>query len=244
MKFGDMNQIGLLLQILGFLMVAIIAGIILEKGFTKNLSVRISELMFMICSSLDRATAFLGRITVVRRFEILRRSKDSRNVELLSSFRITMFTKFLKDILSYLAVLIFLIMPIVLLVVGSLSDIQWLFWTGIAIMALGYVGITYSIFLVYALAELEEGQESTLSGHLRRMWLSLVLTVTAHLTLIIVNIYELLMLCLLLVIMFWFKLFQMLLLLLSGHDTLKKALVVIGVIAAITGLILQYIAGF
>lgn len=224
-----MGKIGLLIELIGFVMVVFFAGVLLERGVTKTLSKKVEEIIFSFAINLDRIPSLLFTIPLLDKYEF----SFLRDVP-LSSIKEKRIAELLKEPIIGLSLLIIISLPIGIPVVGWIKNIQWLFWISTIYLIVTYI---FGSFEFFGLLKYESRRfQKTL------MWLVVFCPVIFHLGVIITYAIWFSGAIVVLLALYTLRVMQTTLILLSGRDTLKTTLLVIGAITAIIGLILQYIA--
>lgn len=213
----SIDQIGMILEIVGFLLVALFAGILLEKGVLGIWAGKGEALFFSVAKILDKFTFSWSREG--RSSFIIGMPGEQR----LSSLRLGTFGSILISTID-LSLPLF---AIICVIIGWQRNMPWLFWIGVGIFVLAF-----SITLV------SYCREEYLGESWKDIWVPPSLSL---ITMLFFSLFSplLIALCFSLAIL---KTLQMIATLLAGRDFLKKALIIVGSIMVLTGLILQFIS--
>lgn len=213
----SIEQIGMILEIVGFLLVALFAGILLEKGVFGIWAGKGESLFFSLAKILDKFTFSWSREDWAS-FTI-----GMPGEQRLSSLRLGTFGSILLSTIEFSLPLV----AITCVIIGWLKNMPLLFWIGVGIFVLAF---SISLVRYY--------REEYLGESWKDIWVPPSLSL---ITMLFVSLFSplLIALCFSLAIL---RTLQMIATLLAGRDSLKKALIIVGSIMVLTGLVLEFIS--
>lgn len=247
-SFMSLNQLGMIFQIAGFVLAAVFAGILLERGVLSIWRGKGEAWFAFMTSALERVTFTLGR-TQTGGIAI-----QIPGEQRLSSIRVKSF----GGMLLYAIIFASPAVGAGCIIAGHLAELTWLFWTGVSFLSLFALAILGEILnnLRHANTqvdlkrntpqesktdnqiEIRSPEEESLSrSKLPVLLLPLFIPVLA-LMLMLFSVLAI-PLCLFLGVL---RGGQLVVALLKGKDSIKRALIIIGTVMLLVGLILEFVA--
>ncbi len=192
----DLSRLGLLLQLIGFSLIAVIAGILLDRGFTNTLSDRVERWLSNAALKLAEPTVRMGSLRALARLSMS-------------------------------------CLPLLLLIVGNLIEVRWLFWLGVSLTSWLLASFSIYRFILRDIPPIERNTRPPV--YVLRALGAYSMVEGVYMVYIVVWTFYL-------VILSGLRPFRKAVALLSGSDMLRKFMLVTGTIAVLSGLILQYAA--
>jgi len=218
----SLNQAGIILEVVGFLLAVVFAGILLEKGVSGIWASRIEAAFSSLAGRIDKVT-FSVSLGIGHRIVVEVPEKTK-----LSTLKPRTFGR----ILLATGEASLPVVAIIIVIAGWNANLPWLLWGGTSLFMLDFV-----VVLVLLLIDTKKQEERLLN----RAIYVLISPILALLAISLMSFFSPYFF-ILSAFLGLTKMMQVMITILTGKDTLKKAMLIVGTILVFTGLVLELVA--